>query len=96
MYVVTVEFRLSPTRVAEFLSLVVANASDSREQEPGCQQFDVCNDPDQPSHVFLYEVYEDRDAFDAHLRTAHFRSFDAAARGMVTEKIVHTWQRRAP
>lgn len=96
MYVVTVQFRLDPKRVPEFMPLVVANATDSREREPGCRQFDVCSDSGEPSVVFLYEVYDDRAAFDAHLGTPHFRSFDAAAREMIAEKAVHAWQRVAP
>ena len=96
MYVVTVQFRLHPKRVAEFMPLVVANATDSREREPGCRQFDVCGNSGEPTLVFLYEVYDDRAAFDAHLRTPHFRSFDAAVREMIAEKVVRAWQRVAP
>jgi autoinducer 2-degrading protein len=36
--------------------------------------------------VFLYEVYENRAAFDAHLTSAHFRSFDATFVGMIDSK----------
>ena len=68
-------------------------ASASARDEPGCRQFDVCHDPDHPDHVFLYEVYDDRAAFDAHLSTPHFKSFDAATAGMIRSKKVRALTR---
>ena len=70
MYVVTVEFVVIAGRGQDFLQAMVANARTSREVEPGCRQFDVCVDPDDPLRVFLYERYADRAAFDAHLASA--------------------------
>lgn len=53
MYVVTVEFVVIAGRGQDFLQAMVANARTSREVEPGCRQFDVCVDPDDPLRVFL-------------------------------------------
>lgn len=96
MYIVTVEFTLEPDKVAAFMPLMVENARASRDREPGCRQFDVCVDPQAPHIVFLYEVYDDRAAFDAHIATAHFKSFDAAVRDMVADKKVRTYTRSDP
>ena len=96
MYVVTVEFVIKPEQMPAFMPLMVGNARASLEQEPGCRQFDVCVDPAKRNTVFLYEVYDDRAAFDEHLATAHFRSFDAAVKDMVAEKRVRTYERKAP
>ncbi|HCI20551.1 MAG TPA: antibiotic biosynthesis monooxygenase, partial [Alphaproteobacteria bacterium] len=52
-----------------------------------------CHDPDHPGHVFLYEVYDDRAAFDAHLSMPHFKSFDAATAGMIRSKKVRALTR---
>ncbi len=95
-FVVTVEFEVDPRYLATFLPLMCENARVSRESEPGCRQFDVCTDPARPNAVFLYERYDDRAAFDEHLASAHFRTFDAAVRGMVTAKSVRTLQRVDP
>jgi len=38
--------------------------------------------------VVLYEIYDDRAAFAAHLKTPHFAEFDAATRSLVAEKSV--------
>ena len=96
MYIVTVEFTLEPDQVAAFMPLMVENARASCDREPGCRQFDVCVDPQAPHIVFLYEVYDDRAAFDAHLATAHFKTFDAAVRDMVADKKVRTYTRIDP
>lgn len=90
MYVVIVDFRIKPERLAEFMPLMLENARASRETEPGCRQFDVCVDPKERTSVFLYELYDNRAAFDAHLATAHFRKFDPAVASMVASKAVRT------
>lgn len=89
MYVVTVDFDLAEGRLQEFLPLMLGNARMSLEVEPGCQQFDVCQDE---RGVFLYEVYVDRTAFEAHLASAHFKAFDAAVAGMVRAKTVRLFE----
>lgn len=88
MYAVTVTFTPAPDAMERFLPLMVENARASLQNEPGCLQFDVCCGADS---VFLYEVYTDRAAFEQHLASAHFRSFDAAVADLVAEKVVHTF-----
>ena len=41
-------------------------------QESGCRQFFVSRSGDNPDQFFLYEEYDDEDAFNAHLETPHF------------------------
>lgn len=91
MYCVTVLFTLVPGAETRFLALVRTNATQSVADEPGCLRFDVCHDPAKPKQVFLYELYTDRAAFDAHLATPHFKAFDAACDGLVTGKSVTTY-----
>ena len=88
-----VDFEINLEQIDAFLPLMRENASASARDEPGCRQFDVCYDPDHPGHVFLYEVYDDRTAFDAHLSTPHFKSFDAATAGMIRSKKVRSLTR---
>jgi (4S)-4-hydroxy-5-phosphonooxypentane-2,3-dione isomerase len=92
MYVIVVDFKIKPEHLAEFMPLMLENAQASRETEPGCRVFDVCVDPKKETSVFLYEVYDDRAAFDAHLASAHFKRFDAAVASMVAAKNVRTLQ----
>ena len=96
MFVVTVEFKVAPDRIAAFMPLMIENATLSRTREPGCRQFDVCDDPKRAGVIFLYELYDDRAAFDAHLATEHYKRFDAAVASMLLGKIVGIWERRSP
>ena len=96
MYVVTVEFGIDPRQFDQFLPLMLDNARRSREDEPGCRQFDVSVDDARPAVVFLYELYDDRAAFDAHLASPHFVSFAAATQEMITDRVIRTWRRIAP
>ncbi|MFC3117869.1 putative quinol monooxygenase [Jhaorihella thermophila] len=93
MYAVCVTFRIAPGRMHEFLPLMREQARASLERESGCHQFDICADPADGEAVFLYEIYENEAAFRLHLDSAHFKTFDAAVAGMVTEKEVRTWYR---
>jgi autoinducer 2-degrading protein len=96
MYVVTVEFVVRPERAGDFLREMTANATASREREPGCRQFDVCAVPDDPRIVFLYELYDDRAAFDAHVASAHFQKFNAETAAWVERKTARTFLRVDP
>lgn len=91
MYAVAVTFTLEPGQMAAFLPPMLENAATSLSQEPGCHRFDVCADPGRPDEVFLYEIYTDRAAFDAHLASAHFVAFDAVAAPMIASKSIATY-----
>lgn len=88
MYAVTVTFNLKTAWREVFLPLVIDNAHLSLE-EPACRKFDVCLDPDRPNTVFLYELYDDVQAFKAHLRTPHFKKFSEKTEGMIEHKDIH-------
>ena len=96
MYVVTVEFTIDPARWDDFIPLMLENAARSRDDEPGCRQFDVCTDSARPGLVFLYELYDDAAAFDAHLAAPHYLSFAAATKAMLTHRVIGRWARRSP
>ena len=91
MFAVVVTIRVQPAKWDAFLPLMLANAKASLADEPGCHQFDVCQDAERPNEVFLYELYTDQDAFKAHLEAPHYLSFNESTTPMVSEKIVHTF-----
>jgi len=88
MYVIIVDFEIEPGKIDAFLPLMTENATASLRDEPGCRQFDVCRDPEDAHRIFLYELYDDRAAFEAHLGMPHFKSFDAATTSMIRSKTV--------
>jgi quinol monooxygenase YgiN len=96
MFVVAVTFIIKPDAWEEFLPLMTINAHASVTNEAECQQFDVCTNPTAPFTVFLYEVYTDRAAFDVHLQTPHFKTFDGAVADMIAAKDIALLERIAP
>jgi autoinducer 2-degrading protein len=93
MYVVIVDFVTKPEHATDFARAVSENAKASLAEEPACHQFDVCVCPDEPFRFFLYEIYTDRAGFDAHLASAHFKSFDRLVGPWVAEKKVRLLER---
>jgi len=87
-FVVMVDFRLKPGTSDRFRQLIDENARASVRDEAGCRQFDVVVPEGQADRIVLYEIYDDRAAFDAHMKTPHFASFDAASRDLVASKEV--------
>ncbi|MEM9432874.1 MAG: putative quinol monooxygenase [Pseudomonadota bacterium] len=93
MYVVTVTFQIQPENLDTFLPLMDAQAKNSLALEEGCLQFQVCQSDD-PGEIFLYELYTSPAAFELHLNSDHFKSFDAEVSDMVTYKNVATYTLR--
>ena len=67
MLALIVEFRIKPAFVEAFELAILENARLSRDTEAGCKQFDVCRDPADAQTFFLYELYDDEAAIQAHL-----------------------------
>ena len=62
-YIITVEFELrSEEIVDEFFEYVSKNAEESLHREPGCLRFDVLKPKDSLRTIFLYEIYENKEA----------------------------------
>ena len=81
---------------AGVIRLIETNAAASVRDEPGCHRFDVATDPAHPDEVFLYEIYDDAAAFDAHRQTPHYAVFDEAISDLVAGKEVRTFARVFP
>lgn len=90
MFVVLVDFEIQQDYALDFLAAVKQQAQDSLKNEGGCLRFDVAVDNGSNTSFVLYEIYSDAGAFDHHLQTSHFKSFDHRTKAMVLEKRVRT------
>ncbi len=95
MYVIAVELEIKLDKLDDFRKQLAVNARASRN-EPGCRQFDVCTDPEKPGRIFLYEVYDDQAAFNAHHTSEHFKTFDRTAGTWIASKNVRIYNRVDP
>ena len=96
MYAVIVDFKTKAEHATAFRDAIVANARASVADEPGCSQFDVCVDPQDGTRIFLYEIYDDLAAFEAHMRTPHYAVFDKLSAPLVEAKTVRKFSRICP
>ena len=60
----------------------------SLANEVGCHQFDITQDLQNPTKIFLYELYGDAAAFDLHTKASHYLEFNQLASEMITAKSV--------
>ena len=79
MYVVIVPIQIEQGHRDEFLEALMVDAKGANEDEPGCLRFDAVQDADDDHRIWLYEVYKDEAAFQAHLQAPHFQVFKEAA-----------------
>lgn len=91
MLVVVVFFEAHRAHISDLGTALLAHARNSLEKEPGCRQFDVAQDPLDPAGYFLYEVYDDERAFDAHCASAHFKAVEATCTPWIASKKVLTY-----
>lgn len=88
MYSILLKTRLKPGSRDTFLQAMHDNAAASVRDEPGCLTFDVLLDRRDDTLVWLYEVYVDEAALDAHMRTAHFLASRPLVEPLIVEQEV--------
>ena len=93
-FVLIVEFQVKPEHLEKFNQLIAVNAQASVREEPGCRQFDVLHNQDDPNHVVLYEVYDSAAAFQDHMGRKHTQTFLGEAKVLVTKQTAYKLTRR--
>jgi quinol monooxygenase YgiN len=56
--------------------------------EEGCVQYDLHLNNSDPAHFLFFENWATRDAFEAHMKTAHIAGYLEATEGAVDQFIV--------
>ncbi len=72
MLIVVARYLVTAGHESTVVHLLRKNAEASRT-EPGCLEFSVYQEIDDPRTVLLYERYTSEDAFQAHRQTPHFK-----------------------
>jgi autoinducer 2-degrading protein len=60
--------------------------------EEGCRRFDVHQEARDPTLFFLYELYTDEAALEAHRNSEHYKSFRADTADWVTSRTWWFWR----
>ena len=72
MYVIVAPIQIKEGHRKAFIEAMLDDAKGSVNNEPGCLRFDVIQDGADANRIWLYEVYVDKAAFQAHLKAPHF------------------------
>lgn len=58
-------------------------------KEPGCIQYDLHQDNEDPAHFLFFENWESRELWQVHMKAPHLAAYLAATEGAVTEFTLH-------
>ena len=77
-----------PGKEAQFQEQMTAQAKRCLANEPGCLQFDVVQDPKDPTRFVMLEVYKDDAAIKAHQDSQHFTDFRPVVGDLLADRKV--------
>ncbi len=80
MYVIIACIQIVPGHKEGFIKAMIEDAEGSVNDEPGCLRFDVIQDAGDENRIWLYEVYKDAAAFQAHTEAPHYKKFAATVK----------------
>lgn len=79
---------VKPGKEATFQEHMTAQAKRCLANEAGCLQFDVAQDPRNPTRFVMLEVYKDDAAIKAHQESEHFKNFRPVVADLVAERKI--------
>lgn len=82
------EFVLDPSDVQPFLEEGKKNIELSVRDEPGVLAMFCSTDKNDPSKLYVVEIYRDQAAYQVHADSPHFKAFLAAIEGKVISRTV--------
>ena len=90
LYINAVDIDVVPGELENYLVAIKEVGAAAIKTEPGCSEFDVTVSQKDPNHLFIFEVYENAAAFDAHLKSDHYKKYAATAKDVVAKREVHS------
>ena len=84
-----VEFKVEPGTKAQFLEIIREHAAKTLADEEGCLQFEVCEPLEGEDRVFLYEMYADAAALEAHKASPILARTRERYAGILVSRDVH-------
>jgi (4S)-4-hydroxy-5-phosphonooxypentane-2,3-dione isomerase len=87
-YINAVDIDVVPGQIDNYLAALKENGAAS-VQEPGCRAFNITVSQKDENHVFIFEVYDNAAALDAHRQTDHFKKYATITKDMVAKRDAH-------
>ena len=85
-YVRLAELEIDPAQLESFKSKIKEGIETAVRVEPGVLVLYAVSESDNPTHIRVFEVYTDANAYKAHLETPHFKKFRATTDKMVKSR----------
>jgi quinol monooxygenase YgiN len=82
---VVAHFAVRPDKIEEFIRLACASLVAPTRREPGCVEYDLCQDISDPTRFAMVEAWESAAALDAHLAQPALREAVARLGPMAAE-----------
>ena len=90
-YVQLAEIEIDPAQLEDYKAAVREQIETAVRVEPGVLVLYAVSEKDNPTHIRVFEIYRDVDAYKSHLESAHFKKYKAASEKMVKSlKLVQT------
>lgn len=77
------ELEIDPEQLEAYRALLAEEIEASVEKEPGVLMLHAVAERDRPEQIRILEVYADREAYEAHLKTPHFLKYKEGTAEMV-------------
>ncbi|MBX3529726.1 MAG: antibiotic biosynthesis monooxygenase [Rhizobiaceae bacterium] len=77
------ELEIDPAQLDAYRTLLAEEIEASVASEPGVLALSAVAAKDDPARLTILEIYADQAAYEAHLRTPHFRKYKALTAEMV-------------
>jgi quinol monooxygenase YgiN len=58
-------------------------------QEPGCIEYRLHQDNQDPAVFLFYENWENMSFLERHMKSSHFQAFSVVMKSLVTEQVIH-------
>jgi autoinducer 2-degrading protein len=89
LYINAVNIDVVPGQIENYLAAIKEVGATAIKTEPGCSEFDITVSQKDPNRLFIFEVYDNTAAFDAHLKSDHYKKYAAAVKDIVAKREVH-------
>jgi quinol monooxygenase YgiN len=90
-YVQLAEIEIEPAELENYKAAVKEQIETAIRLEPGVLVLNAVSQQDSPTHIWVFEIYRDTDAYQSHLETPHFKKYKASTERMVRSlKLIRT------
>lgn len=77
------EIQIDPNYLEDYISILKEESAASVKLEPGVISIYPMYQKENPTEIRILEIYADKDAYESHLQTPHFKEYKSSTQNMV-------------